>query len=150
MSSSYNWDRRWLETARHFSTFSKDPSTKVGAIAVNPVDQQLLSIGWNGFPRGVLDSQERLNDRETKLKYVVHAELNCLLNAARNGIRLLGTTMYIWGLPVCGECAGDIVQAGVKTVFSSYDLVKAERWKESCDFADVLLREAGVSYFRFQ
>ena len=65
------WDARWLEIAGVVSTWSKDPSTKIGAIAVK--DKRLVSTGYNGFPRGIQDYDDRWNNREEKYKYVVHA-----------------------------------------------------------------------------
>ena len=83
------WDKRYLELAKEISTWSKDPSTKVGAIAVS--DQGgVIAQGYNGFPRGVVDAHSRLLDKETKYKYIVHAEMNCIYNAAYQGSCLVG------------------------------------------------------------
>ena len=69
------WDRHFLDLALQHARISKDPSTQVGSIIVGP-DLEFLSAGANGFPRGILDTPQRLNDRDTKLKIVVHAEVN--------------------------------------------------------------------------
>ena len=111
------WDKRYLELAKEISTWSKDPSTKVGAIAVS--DQGgVIAQGYNGFPRGVVDAHSRLLDKETKYKYIVHAEMNCIYNAAYQGSCLVGSTMYVHGLPVCHECAKGIIQSGIIRVVS--------------------------------
>ena len=74
------WDGRFLDIAREISTWSKDPSRKIGAIAVR--DRKILATGYNGFPKGIEDTPCRLNIREIKYQYVVHAEMNCIYNAA--------------------------------------------------------------------
>ena len=84
------WDARFLELAVHISNWSKDPSTKVGSVIVSP-DRRVLSMGYNGFPRGVVDTVERLEDRETKLRYVSHAERNALDNVDQD---LRGCILY--------------------------------------------------------
>ena len=112
------WDARWLEMAGIVSTWSKDPSTQIGAIAVK--DKRLVSTGYNGFPRNIEDLDERWNNREEKYKYVVHAEMNCIYNANYHNQSLKGSTMYIVGLPVCHECAKGIIQAGVVRVVAKY------------------------------
>jgi dCMP deaminase len=77
---------------------------------------QVLAQGYNGFPRGIDDSQERYNDRERKYGLVVHAEMNVIYNATYNGISLDGATLYVTGLPVCSECAKGIIQVGIRRV----------------------------------
>ena len=86
------WDLRYLKLAEEVSSWSKDPSSKIGAIAVGNKGQ-VLAQGYNGFPRGVIDKPEYYLDRETKYKYVVHAEMNVIYNATYNGVSLDGATM---------------------------------------------------------
>jgi len=81
------WDRRYIELAQQISTWSKDPSRKIGAVAVGSKGQ-ILSQGYNGFPRGILDLQERYENREVKYKHVVHAEMNVIYNATFSGVSL--------------------------------------------------------------
>ena len=71
MYNDVKWRNRYLLLAKHFSTWSKDPSTQVGAVAVSN-NGLILSEGWNGFPRGIRDTQGRLGDRQTKYDYMVH------------------------------------------------------------------------------
>ena len=95
------WDERFLKLAEQISTWSKDPSRKIGAIAVR--DRKILATGYNGFPKGIEDSDDRYNNRELKYMYVVHAEMNCIYNAAEYGVSLKWSTLYIVGLPVCTD-----------------------------------------------
>ncbi len=135
-----NWHRRFLELARHFASWSKDPSTQVGAVIVND-KRQVLGHGYNGFPRGVDDSPERYNDRPTKYAHVVHAELNAILNTGdRNALE--GSTLYCTHFP-CGECAKAIIQAGIKAVFVPRDS-RLCRWAEGHEVADTMFEEAGI------
>lgn len=90
---SERWDNHFLGMALYHSKLSKDPSTRVGSVIIGP-DREILSAGFNGFPRGIADTHERLHDRDMKLKLVVHAEMNALLAAARTGMRLKGCTLY--------------------------------------------------------
>lgn len=140
------WDRRFIELASLVATWSKDPSTKVGSVVVGK-NREVLTQGFNGFPRGIDDSPERLKDREEKYKYIVHAEMNCIYNACNNGISLEGATLYVIGLPVCDKCALGVVQAGIKRVVIGTpreDL--SERWRLSCDQALSVFDEAGIEY----
>ena len=125
------------------SARSKDPSTKIGAIIVDSNDH-VISYGYNGFPRKIEDSIERLNDRPTKYKLTVHAEANAVINAARAGVCTKDCTIYVSGLPPCHECAKVIIQAGIAEVVY-YDIEIPERWQESIDLGSELFYEAGVT-----
>ena len=133
-----------MAMAEHVASWSKDPSTQIGAVAVNDKGQ-VLSTGYNGFPRGIKDTTKRLSDRPTKYKYIVHAEMNAIFNATYNGVSLDGSTMYVAGLPCCSNCALGIIQVGVKHVVMQGD-PENERWKESTDFSVKLFDEAGVTW----
>ena len=137
------WDSRWLEIAGVVSTWSKDPSTKIGAIAVK--DKRLVSTGYNGFPRGIQDYDDRWNNREEKYKYVVHAEMNCIYNANYHNQSLKGSTMYIVGLPVCHECAKGIIQAGVVRVVAEFKDAPL-KWARSTEITEKMFKEAGIIY----
>ena len=140
------WDNRYLNLAREVSTWSKDPSTQVGAIAIGEMGQ-VLAQGYNGFPRGVNDSLERYNDKEVKYRYVVHAEMNCIYNATFTGASLNNATMYVWGLPVCNECAKGLAQVGVKRVVSPKTIADVpDKWKISAINTVDLLKEVGITY----
>jgi dCMP deaminase len=143
---SNKWDNRYLNLAREVSTWSKDPSTQVGAVAIGEMGQ-VLAQGYNGFPRGVNDSLERYNDKEVKYRYVVHAEMNCIYNATFTGASLNNATMYVWGLPVCNECAKGLAQVGVKRVVSPKTIADVpDKWKISAINTVDLLKEVGITY----
>ena len=111
-----SWDEYFMGVALLASQRSKDPSTQVGACIVDE-DKRILSTGYNGFPKGCSDDEFPWNRDEsageTKYQYVVHAELNAILNAS--GKKLAGATLYV-GLFPCNECAKAIIQAGIKEV----------------------------------
>lgn len=139
---SQKWCHRWLGLAEKVSAWSKDPSTKVGA-AIFMADNTPISFGYNGLPRGIADTDERLQNREVKYKLVVHAEANAILNAAKSGASLKGSVMAVTH-PPCPNCAAMIIQAGVSTViipnFEDYSIF---RWDVST--GRDLLQEAGVN-----
>ncbi len=137
------WDQRYIDLAKHISSWSKDPSTKIGAVAIGK-HGQILSTGYNGFPRKIDDLEERLNNRETKYKYTIHAEMNCIYNASLTGISLEGATLYVTGLPVCEKCALGIIQSGIKNVVMSFPKDLPENWNISGQMAVEMFMEAGV------
>lgn len=140
-----SWQDRYLNLAKEISTWSKDPSRKIGAVAVGEKGQ-ILAQGYNGFPRGILDSADRYNDRPTKYKYVVHAEMNVIFNASLNGVSLDGADLYVYGLPVCSECAKGIIQVGIKKVFLFVEEDIPPIWIESWAQTRGMFEEAGVKF----
>lgn len=145
MNFNENWIVKYLNQAEFVAKgYSKDPSSKIGCVVVSE-DNSLLSQSWNGFPRGVEDSDERLNNRELKYKLVVHSESNAICNAARNGVALNNSSIFVYGLPICSSCAGMIVQAGIKEVYIRYDKDKdLSRWEESWNVSKTIFEESGV------
>ena len=139
------WGQRYRDLAKEISTWSKDPSTKVGAVVIGE-HGQLLSQGYNGFPRGIKDSDERLNNRERKYELVVHAEMNAIYNASLSGVSLKDSTLYVYGLPICNECAKGIIQVGIKKVVATRPQIYNSEWDKSNKNAEALLREAEVMY----
>lgn len=146
LKSKLKWVSRYFKIAELVSTWSKDPSSKVGAIIVGDKGQ-IISQGYNGFPRGVADTPERYNTREIKYKLVVHAEMNAILNALYNGSSVVGAAIYIHNLPVCQECAKAIIQAGISEVF--IDTRVNERWQEAWNFSKMMFSECGVKCYYF-
>ena len=139
---SEKWDARFLELAKHISDWSKDPSTKVGCVVVGE-DREIRSTGFNGFPRGIEDNIERLEDREQKYPLICHAEENAIMHAARIGVSLKGSTAYVtW--PPCSRCARSLIQAGIMEVVYSSEQEIPERWVEDFNISTNMLREAGV------
>jgi dCMP deaminase len=141
------WVRRYTSLAKEIASWSKDPRTKVGAVVVGK-EGQILSQGYNGFPRGINDSEDRLNDRETKLKYVVHAEMNCIYNASLSGMSLKDSDLFVHGLPVCSECAKGVIQVGVKRVFMCYPGEIDDKWRDSFRTTQEMFFEAGIEFSR--
>lgn len=123
---SDKWDIRFMRLAREISAWSKDPSRKIGALIVND-DRRILASGYNGFPRGIEDDN-RLYDKETKNSLIIHAELNALLNALYNGISVKNSSLYVYGLPICDNCAKTIIQSGINRVVISYDSELSNSW----------------------
>jgi dCMP deaminase len=141
---SSKWDKRYLALAEQVSTWSKDPSRQIGAVAVGSKGQ-VLAQGFNGFPRGIRDNPSRYSDRNLKYKLVVHAEMNVIYNATYNGVSLNDSTLYVHGLPVCSDCAKGIIQVGIKRVVMPTQEVP-DHWKESWEFTQSMFKEAGVNY----
>lgn len=126
------------------SSWSKDPSTKVGAVIVD-ANRRILATGYNGLPRGVEDTEERLNNREKKLPMTVHAELNAILSCT---LPPVGAALYVSALPVCPACASAIIQAGIQRVVMGVPSANMGRhWMQSFrETTKVMFEEAGVSH----
>ena len=131
------WDQRFLELASMVGQWSKDPSTKVGAVVVRP-DRTIASLGYNGFPRGVDDAYQ---DREHKLLRTVHAEMNAILSAREP---LKGHTIYVTPLCPCANCAAAIIQSGIDRVVATTPAEQRPEWKASFDAAFDMFAQAGV------
>ena len=138
------WDFRFIDIAKSVSNWSKDTSTQVGAVIVGE-NSQIISQGYNGFPRGVNDTKERYDNREIKYKFVVHAEANAIYNALSSGSNIENSTIFVSGLPVCNECAKAIIQCGIKRVVMDTS-INNTRWKESTECALLMFDEANVEY----
>lgn len=148
IDKEHKWNTRWFQMVDLVSSWSYDPSTKVGAVII-PKNSDLPITGWNGFPRGVKDFPERYQDRETKYKLVSHAEANAILNAARHGVNLQGATIYI-SHPPCNECAKLIIQSGIKRVIYRPLSEDFKRWKESVQWSQLMFNESEVSYYEYE
>ena len=124
--------------AKLVSTWSKDPSTKVGSVIVDS-DNTVISVGFNGLPRRIQDTDQRLNNRDIKLKMIIHAEINAIITAKR---ALNGATIYTYPFMSCSQCAGLIIQSGICRHISYK--TNNERWKDSFDLALEMFDEARV------
>ena len=138
---------KFFPVAQAMAALSKDRSTKVGAIALGE-DCEILSAGFNGFPRGVDDDVESRHERPTKYLYTAHAEENLVAQAARNGVRLRGSTVLVTSLFPCTTCSRMMIQAGVKRVIAPHPSVDP-RWEEQGAVAFGMLQEAGVEVHYF-
>jgi dCMP deaminase len=138
-----DWNSYFLQIAEAVSLKSKDPTTKVGAVIVSGQNNSILSTGWNGFPRNIEDDENKLFDREAKLRFTIHAEMNAILNSARNGVRIEGSILYVTKIP-CHQCALAIIQSGITVVAYKRDLKFEDRWSDSVENTKNLFYEAGV------
>lgn len=138
------WNKRFIELAQHISTWSKDPSRQIGAVIVNPQTRNILSFGYNGFPKGAIDD-DRYQNREIKYRLVVHAEMNAIYNATLNGVSLMNSTLFVYGLPVCSDCAKGIIQVGIKKVVMPKQDIP-DHWIESWNKTKSLFNEVGIKY----
>jgi dCMP deaminase len=134
---------RYLDLARLVATWSKDPSTKVGAVIFRP-DGSVISLGYNGFPRGVDDTPL---DRDLKLKITIHAEENAILAAGRNGTSLENACIVSTHHP-CARCAAKIVQTGIKRVWFASDDAFEDRWSQELALSRALMDQAKVQWRR--
>jgi len=143
LSEIRKWDHRFIELAKHISSWSKDPSTKVGAIIVDK-NNIVCGMGYNGFPRGVKDLPQRYSDRELKYQLIVHAEINAIHNSNKS---LAGCSIYVWPtlmIPaVCPECCKSVIQAGIKEVIC-LQAETIDRWQEKAEISRSMLQESGV------
>lgn len=140
-----SWAEYFFKVCSSIALKSKDPSTKIGSVIVGPA-HEIRATGYNGFPRGVFDYEERYNDREKKYSLIVHSELNAILAAARNGVSLDGCTLYCQWIP-CHECAKAIIQVGIIRVIVSREFIENRGltgWEESFELTKNLFKEAGV------
>ena len=132
-----------IEMAHHVATLSKDPSTKVGAVLFDE-KRRIVSAGYNGFARGVADTDKRLSNRDVKYRLVLHAEKNAILFATGP---THGCTMVVTH-PCCAQCAALIIQAGVAHVMWPKPAAEfEERWRQDIVLTREQFTEAGVSIF---
>lgn len=150
INSLVKWDLRFLDLAATIAAWSKDGSTKCGAVIVRP-NRSIASVGFNGFPRGMNDNPEIYSDphlRNLKYSRVIHAEMNAVLSAMEP---LHGFTCYVT-TPVCDRCAVHLIQAGISRVVwpISRDPGFAGRWAESLKSSRAYFNEAGVEYSEYE
>jgi len=139
------WDRRFVELARHFAEWSKDPVCKVGSVIVDS-NRIVRSHGYNGFPRGVRDDMARYSEKMVKHKFVVHAEANAILNAKDLSGSL---TLYATKFP-CTECVKMILQVGIDRVVAPHQPVIIGHYDgEDSVFARTMFEEASVELEEF-
>jgi dCMP deaminase len=135
--NSTNWDNRFIELAKLVGSWSKDPSTQVGAVIVDDYNR-IVSVGYNGFPQGIEDN-DRLQDRDTKYKIIVHGEINAILFANKP---VEGCTLYTIPFEPCPRCAGLIIQSRIKRIVSPKNT--NSRWEDDFKISRLLFAEAGI------
>jgi len=134
------WDRLFMDVATRYAEMSLDPSSKVGCVIAKGKFQ--VSQGYNGLPRGISDTSERLNNRELKLALVLHSEENAMLWARKED--LIGATLYCTHVP-CSRCASKIIQVGIKKVIYKKPTQDFNaRYADNIKLSLAILREAGV------
>ncbi len=140
-ASISKWDQRFLEQAKFTSTWSKDPSTQVGAVIVAP-NRSIVSVGYNGFPQNMPDSPELYANREEKYSRIVHGEMNAAIWAQSS---LVGCTLYTYPFAPCDRCFVHMLQLGIKRfVAPTISVELATRWGPSLDKVRGYAKEAGV------
>jgi len=141
---------KFVPIAEAVSTLSKDPSTKVGAVIIDD-DSNILSTGFNGFPRGVNDNEIRYKNRDVKLKYVAHAEANAIAQAARVGAKLLGSSLIVTALYPCSNCTKLIIQAGIKKIYvpTMNPWSTNIHWHEERVISKEMFNEAGIEIVEY-
>lgn len=136
-----------LETAERFSNFSKDPSTKVGAIICDS-NFRILSAGYNGFPSKYNDDYSLLN-REEKNLISLHAEVNAILNAAKNGVNLNKSIIYVSEHP-CSNCTAAIINAGItKIVVREKTNLSLSTWGKSLEMSQKLINYCNIELVKY-
>lgn len=140
------WEQRFLDLANNISLWSKDRSTKVGAVIITK-DKEPVSFGYNGFPPGVAEDKDERHERPTKYLYTTHAELNAILQADRN--RLIGSTIFVTHFP-CADCARSIIKSGISQVVYNKDNGPTgslgDRFKDSFAATIEMFNETGIKY----
>ncbi|MBQ7285591.1 MAG: dCMP deaminase family protein [Alphaproteobacteria bacterium] len=135
-----------MEVAELVATWSKDPSTKVGAIVVGP-DREIRSTGYNGVVRGVDDDIPERLERPTKYDFFEHAERNAVYNACLIGASLKGCVIYVTAMP-CPDCARAIIQSGIKEVVTHTVEIDANSptgtWRDKLVYSEQMFAEAGI------
>ena len=136
-----NWDKRFFDLAEYISGWSKDRSTKVGAVIVK--DNRIISTGYNGFPAGFNDDIDSRHERPVKYNYTEHSERNAIYNAARKGDSTKDATIYLQWFP-CADCARGIIQSGIIKVVCTKPDFNHERWGESFKMSYEMLTECKI------
>lgn len=142
-----SWDKHFIKMAQLMATKSKDPSTKVGCVVVGP-DNEVLSTGFNGFPRGVDEYDATRWERPEKYSWVIHAEANAVANAARVGVSLKNAKMYMNFMPTpCTGCTQLIIQSGIRTIVGPnipFPGIGKGHFYDTENIAQVLLNEVEI------
>lgn len=141
------WDYRFLDLAALVASWSKDPSTKVGAVVVNQ-QRRIVSTGYNGFPAKVPDLQNDLDNREVKYKKIIHAECNALIFAKQD---LTDCCIYLHPFISCGPCTAQIIQSGIARVVTRKitDVGLYARWKDSITMSLEMYRDSGIEVLEY-
>jgi len=139
-----SWDAYFMQIANAVKVKSKDIHTQIGVVVVG-TDHEIVSTGYNSFPRGINDDMPKRQERPEKYFWFEHAERNAIYNAARIGVSTKGCTMYMTCDISCADCARAIINSGIRrVVFTPSQKQWPEIWQESAKRSIEMLREAGV------
>lgn len=137
-------DNKFTIYSTYVSFTSKDKSTKVGAVILNPETSKVLSFGSNNFPKGVDDSIKKRYERPEKYNFTVHAEITAIVKAAKEGISINGSHMYVTHFP-CAACAGAIINSGItRLVCGRKPDLNDSKWGNQWIDSMIMLKEAGI------
>lgn len=137
------WLKYFMNLAKNVSEMSKDPSHKIGAVIVDK-NKRIVSTGFNGFARNIVDSEERLNNKEIKRKLTLHAEENAVSFAKRD---LTGCDIFVYGYPPCTHCTSLLIQSGIQCIYYYNPTYKvSDHWKDDFKLAETIAEEADVPY----
>lgn len=139
-----NWTQYYRTIAHAVKMKSKDIHTQIGAVIVG-TGNQIISTGYNSFPRGIADNIDERQHRPEKYYWFEHAERNAIYNAARSGVSTNGSIMYLTcGIP-CSDCARGIINAGIIAIYCETELgVVDVRWKDHADRSVQMFKEANL------
>ena len=139
-----NWIEYFRGIAHQVKLKSKDVRTQIGAVVVGQ-DHEILSTGYNSFPRGINDLVPSRQERPEKYYWFEHAERNAIYNAARIGVSLKDSTMYLTCGMCCTDCTRGIINSGIKRVYLEREGgAKGEMWSEHAKRSEQMFKEAGV------
>ena len=142
------WDEYFINISENIKHKSKDESTQIGAV-ISGDKKQIISTGYNSFPRGINDDVPERQERPEKYYWMSHAETNAIINCALNGVSSNGGTMHMsCGVP-CADCARNIINAGIKEIVcrndhSSMSSESTSKWEENSKRSLIMFEEAGV------
>lgn len=144
------WIKYFFNIAKVVASQSKDPSKKVGAVLVDE-DKQIISCGFNGFPSGYPEPDERYLNKSFKLSRVCHAEMNAVMSAVKRGVSTNNSSIFVTPLFTCSNCAKHLIQAGVKNVYCYIpaDIEISDKWWEDFAVSKELYDCCGVNYKTF-
>lgn len=137
------WLKYFMTLAKNISEMSKDPSHKVGAVIVDK-NKRIVSTGFNGFAKNIIDSDDRLNNKDIKRKLTLHAEENAVTFAKRD---LEGCDIYVYGYPPCTHCTSLLIQSGIKCIYYCNPSHRiSEHWQADFVLAEQIATEVDVPY----
>jgi len=139
-----DWKDYFRNIAQQVKLKSKDKYTQIGAVIVGK-DNEIVSTGYNSFPRGIDDDVDSRQERPEKYYWMMHAEQNSVVNAARIGVSTKGCVMYLTcGIP-CADCTKAIINAGITEIYcEDTDDPIGSNWTEHTKRSSIMFKEAGI------